>query len=112
MTALIPRFYDATAGRVTIDGVDVRDVDLEQLRQLVAFVQQDVFLFGRTIKENISFREIRATDEEIERAARIAGAHGFIIEQAQGYDTIVGERGVSLSGGQKQRVSIARALLR
>jgi ATP-binding cassette, subfamily B, multidrug efflux pump len=110
LTALIPRFYDATSGRVTIDGIDVRDVDLEQLRQLVAFVQQDVFLFGRTIKENISFGKSDATDEEIERAARIAGAHEFIIEQAQGYDTIVGERGVSLSGGQKQRVSIARAL--
>ena len=110
LTSLIPRFYDVTSGRVTIDGIDVRDLDLEQLRGLVAFVQQDVFLFGRTIKENISFGNSGATDEEIERAARIAGAHGFIIEQAQGYDTIVGERGVSLSGGQKQRVSIARAL--
>jgi ATP-binding cassette subfamily B protein len=110
LTALIPRFYDVTSGRVTIDGVDVRDVRLDELRQLVAFVQQDVFLFGRTIKENISFGNSNATDEEIERAARIAGAHEFIVEQPQGYDTIVGERGVSLSGGQKQRVSIARAL--
>ncbi|CAN5793805.1 ABC transporter ATP-binding protein [soil metagenome] len=110
LTSLIPRFYDVTSGRVTIDGVDVRDLDLEELRALVAFVQQDVFLFGRTIKENIAFGKSDATDEEIERAARIAGAHGFIVEQEHGYDTIVGERGVSLSGGQKQRVSIARAL--
>ena len=110
LTALIPRFYDVSSGRVTIDGTDVRDVHLEELRQLVAFVQQDTFLFGRTIKENIAFGNSGATDEEIERAARIAGAHEFIVEQAQGYDTIVGERGVSLSGGQKQRVSIARAL--
>ncbi len=110
MTALIPRFYDVNAGRVTIDGVDVRDVELDHLRQLVAFVQQDTFLFGRTIKENIAFGNSGASDEEIERAARIAGAHGFIVEQPQGYDTVVGERGVSLSGGQKQRVSIARAL--
>ncbi|MEZ4520050.1 MAG: ABC transporter ATP-binding protein [Thermomicrobiales bacterium] len=110
LTSLIPRFYDADSGRVTIDGVDVRDVDLEELRALVAFVQQDVFLFGGTIKENIKFGNSDATDEEIERAARIAGAHDFIVEQPNGYDTIVGERGVSLSGGQKQRVSIARAL--
>ena len=110
LTSLIPRFYDATGGRVTIDGIDVRDVELEDLRRLVAFVQQDVFLFGRSIKDNIKFGNSSATDEEIERAARIAGAHDFIVEQPQGYDTIVGERGVSLSGGQKQRVSIARAL--
>ena len=110
LTALIPRFYDVTSGKVMIDGVDVRDLALEDLRKIVAFVQQEVFLFGRTIKENIAFGNWNATDEEIERAARIAGAHDFIIEQPDGYDTIVGERGVSLSGGQKQRVSIARAL--
>ncbi len=110
LTALIPRFYDVSSGKVTIDGVDVREIELEEVRRLVAFVQQDVFLFGRTIKENIAFGRSDASDEEIERAARIAGAHDFIIEQAEGYDTVVGERGVSLSGGQKQRVSIARAL--
>jgi ATP-binding cassette subfamily B protein len=110
LTALIPRFYDVSGGRVLVDGVDVRDLELASLRQLVAFVQQDVFLFGRSIKENIAFGNPRATDEDIERAARIAGAHAFIIEQPEGYDTLVGERGVSLSGGQKQRVSIARAL--
>jgi ATP-binding cassette subfamily B protein len=110
LTALIPRFYDVSAGKVTIDGVDVRDMALVDVRRLVAFVQQEVFLFGRTIKENIAFGNSDATDEEIEHAARNAGAHGFIVEQPNGYDTIVGERGVSLSGGQKQRVSIARAL--
>ena len=110
LTALIPRFYDVDNGKVSIDGVDVRDLDLAELRGLVAFVQQDVFLFGRTLKENIAFGNSDASDEEIERAARIAGAHNFIVDQPQGYDTIVGERGVSLSGGQKQRVSIARAL--
>jgi ATP-binding cassette subfamily B protein len=110
LTALIPRFYDVTAGRVLFDGVDVRELDLAFLRQQAAFVQQDTFLFGRTIKENIAFGNPDASDEDIEHAARVAGAHSFIIEQSEGYDTIVGERGVSLSGGQKQRVSIARAL--
>lgn len=110
LTALISRFYDVSSGSVTIDGIDIRDIELASLRDLVAFVQQDTFLFGSTIKENIAFGRPEATDEEIERAARVAGAHGFIMEQPQGYDTIVGERGVSLSGGQKQRVSIARAL--
>lgn len=110
LTALIPRFYDVTEGRVTVDGIDVRDIDLASLRSHVAFVQQDTFLFQTTIRENIAFGRPDATDEEIERAAKVAGAHDFILEQPDGYDTLVGERGVSLSGGQKQRVSIARAL--
>ncbi len=110
LTALIPRFYDVTSGRITIDGIDIRDIELASLRSLVAFVQQDTFLFGASIRENIAFGRPDATDEEIERAARVAGAHDFILETEDGYDTILGERGVSLSGGQKQRVSIARAL--
>ncbi|MFW6074627.1 MAG: ABC transporter ATP-binding protein [Chloroflexota bacterium] len=110
LTSLIPRFYDVTEGRVTIDGHDVRDIQLRSLREHVAFVQQDTFLFQATIRDNIAFGRPEATDEEVERAARLAGAHEFILEQPEGYQTLLGERGVSLSGGHKQRVSIARAL--
>lgn len=110
LTALIPRFYEVSSGSITIDGTDVRDISLTQLRDMVAFVQQDTFLFSSTIRDNIAYGRPDATDEEVERAARIADAHDFIIAQPEGYDTVLGERGVSLSGGQKQRVSIARAL--
>src|SRR5690606_4917268 len=111
LTALIPRFYDVTAGAVCIDGVDVRDLDLEVLRRQVGVVLQDTFLFGVSIRENIAYGRPDATDEEIEAAARAAQAHDFITALPQGYDTVVGERGVSLSGGQKQRVALARALV-
>ena len=108
---LLARFYDVTNGQVTYDGVDVRDCDLDSLRRKVGVVMQDTFLFSDTIGNNIAFARPDASQEEIERAARIADAHGFISELPEGYDTVVGERGMGLSGGQKQRVAIARALL-
>lgn len=108
---LIPRFYDPTAGRVCIDGVDVRDVTLASLRRHVAIVPQETFLFSTTLRENIAYGRPDASPEEIEAAARAAQIHDFIESLPQGYDTIVGERGVGLSGGQKQRIAIARALL-
>jgi len=108
---LLPRFYDVTAGRILIDGVDVRDVELTELRQNVALVFQDVFLFNATIAENIAYGRPDATEDDIRRCAQAAGAHDFVLDLEQGYDTEIGERGVTLSGGQKQRLSIARALL-
>ena len=108
---LIPRFYDATSGTVTIDGLDVRTLDLASLRRQVGIVMQDSFLFSMTIRENIAYGQPNATFEQIQAAAEAAQAHDFILNQESGYDTVVGERGVTLSGGQKQRLSIARALL-
>ncbi|HET7090580.1 MAG TPA: ABC transporter ATP-binding protein [Anaerolineae bacterium] len=108
---LINRIYDANAGRVLIDGVDVRDWNLESLRRQISIIEQDLFLFSRTIAENIAFGCPGATREEIERAAQEAQAHEFITSFADGYDTVVGERGVTLSGGQRQRIAIARAFL-
>jgi ABC-type multidrug transport system fused ATPase/permease subunit len=108
---LIPRFYDVTSGRVLIDGHDVRDVDLGSLRRQIGIVMQETTLFSGTIRENIAFGKADATDEDIEWAARSARADEFIARLPRGFDTRVGERGVSLSGGQKQRVAIARALL-
>jgi ATP-binding cassette subfamily B protein len=108
---LIPRFYDVTAGRVTFDGQDVREWPLEALRQQVAIVQQEVFLFAATLKENIAYGRPDATDEEIEAAAKLARIHHFINRLPEKYDTWVGERGANFSGGQKQRIAIARALL-
>jgi len=108
---LIPRFYDVTAGRITIDGVDVRDVTLDSLRRSIGIVQQDVFLFIGTIRENIAYGRPEATQEEIERAAKAARIHDFIMSLPYGYEEWVGERGVTLSGGQKQRLAIARTLL-
>ena len=108
---LIPRFYDVTAGRITIDGHDVRDVTLDSLRRNIGIVQQDVFLFIGTIRENIAYGRPEATNEEIERAAKAARIHEFIVSLPYGYDEWVGERGVTLSGGQKQRIAIARTLL-
>ena len=108
---LVPRFYDVTEGRITLDGEDIRDVKLESLRRQIGIVLQEVILFGGTIRENIAYGRTGATDEEIEEAARVAEAHEFITGYPKGYETEVGERGVTLSGGQKQRVAIARALL-
>lgn len=108
---LIPRFYDVTAGRITIDGHDVRDVTLDSLRRNIGIVQQDVFLFIGTIRDNIAYGRPDATQEEIERAAKAARIHDFIVSLPYGYEEWVGERGVTLSGGQKQRIAIARTLL-
>jgi ATP-binding cassette subfamily B protein len=108
---LIPRFYDVTSGRVLIDGHDVREVELGSLRRQIGIVMQETTLFSGTIRDNIAFGKADATDEDIEWAARSARADEFIARLPKGYDTRVGERGVSLSGGQKQRVAIARALL-
>ena len=111
MVSLIPRFYDVAAGRVTIDGTDVRDVTLESLRRNVGIVFQDVFLFMATIRENIAYGVADASSERVEAAARSAQLHDFITGLPDGYDTLVGERGVTLSGGQRQRLAIARTLL-
>jgi len=111
LASLVPRFYDVTAGRVTVDGVDVRDVRLPSLRREIGIVAQDPFLFSATVRENIAFGAPWATDEDVERVARQAQAHEFVAELPAGYDTLVGERGVTLSGGQRQRVAIARALI-
>lgn len=109
---LLPRFYDPDAGAVRIDGVDLRDATVESVRAAVSLVAQDVQLFGVTLRENIRYGRLDATDAEVEAAARAANAHDFIAAAPEGYDTPVGERGVKLSGGQRQRVSIARALLK
>ncbi len=111
LTALLPRFYDPQQGRVLIDGVDVRDLELSSLRRAIGVVSQDPFLFSTTVRENIAFGVAGATDEEVERAARMAQAHEFVSELPDGYDTLIGERGITLSGGQRQRIAIARALL-
>jgi ATP-binding cassette subfamily B protein len=109
---LLLRLYDATGGHVTLDGVDVRDVPLVELRRAVGYVGQDVFLFQGTVRENLAYGRPGATDADLARAARLAEAHEFIAELPDGYDTMVGERGQKLSGGQRQRLSIARAILK
>ena len=109
---LIPRFYDVSAGRITLDGEDVRHFTLKSLRGCIGIVQQDVYLFSGTILENIAYGRPGAAREEVEEAAKRAGAHDFILGLKDGYDTYVGERGVKLSGGQKQRISIARVFLK
>ena len=109
---ILPRFYEILEGSITIDGVDIRNFSLESLRSKIGIVAQDIFLFGGTIKENIAYGRLDATDEEIIEAAKMANIHNFIETLENGYDTYVGERGVKLSGGQKQRVSIARAFLK
>jgi ABC-type multidrug transport system fused ATPase/permease subunit len=111
LAALVPRFYDVTRGRVTIDGVDVRDVTLASLRREVGVVLQDPFLFSATVRENIAFGAPWAGDAEVVAAARLAQAHEFIEELPDGYETVIGERGITLSGGQRQRIAIARALI-
>lgn len=109
---LIPRFYDPTGGKILVDGYDLRDVQAASLREQVGLVPQETILFGVSIKDNIAYGRPGASDEEIIAAARAANAHDFIMKFAEGYDTLVGERGASLSGGQRQRIAIARALLR
>ncbi|MBT2218602.1 ATP-binding cassette domain-containing protein [Virgibacillus dakarensis] len=110
--SLIPRFYDVDAGRITIDGIDLRDMTKESLRRQIGIVQQDVFLFTGTLRENIAYGKLDATNEEIEEAARRAHMEEFINELPDGYETQVGERGLKLSGGQKQRIAIARMFLK
>ncbi|MFL5922656.1 MAG: ABC transporter ATP-binding protein [Gaiellaceae bacterium] len=110
LTSLVPRFYDATGGRVLLDGVDVRDVTLKSLRHAVGLISQDPFLFSASVRENITFGAPGLGDEEVERIARLAQAHEFVAELPDGYDTVIGERGITLSGGQRQRLAIARAL--
>lgn len=109
---LIPRFYDTTRGSIFIDGRDLKGITLQSLRSSIGIVQQDVYLFSGTVYDNIAYGKPDASREEVMEAARLAGAHGFITELKDGYDTCVGERGVKLSGGQKQRISIARVFLK
>lgn len=108
---IMPRFYDVTGGRITIDGMDIRDATLASLRQSIGTVQQDVFLFSATIRDNIAYGVVNASAEDVERVSKMAGIHDFIMTQPDGYDTWVGERGITLSGGQRQRLVIARTLL-
>jgi ATP-binding cassette subfamily B multidrug efflux pump len=109
--SLVPRFYDPTGGRVTIDGVDVRDITLRSLRSQIGIVMQESFLFSMTVRENIAYGRPDASLEDVVAAAKAARAHDFILRMEDGYNTVIGERGVTLSGGQKQRLAIARALL-
>src|SRR5437868_6943999 len=110
LASLIPRFYDVTAGSVLVDGVDVRDWALVDLRGAIGVIAQDPFLFSTTVRENIAFGRPELSDEDVERVARLAQAHEFVEQLPQGYETVIGERGITLSGGQRQRVAIARAL--
>ena len=110
--SLLPRFYDVTGGQITIDGQDIRHVTLKSLRSCIGLVQQEVYLFGGTIRENIAYGKPDATEQEIVEAAKKANIHDFIMELPDGYETFVGERGARLSGGQKQRISIARVFLK
>ena len=112
LVSLIPRFYDVTAGSIKLDGTDIRKLNVEGLRQNISFVLQDVFLFHGTVRENLLFGNPNATNEEIIKAAKVANAHEFILALPEGYDTLIGERGVKLSGGQRQRISVARAVLK
>jgi ATP-binding cassette, subfamily B, bacterial len=107
----LPRFYDAESGSVCIDGIDVRSLRVRELRRAVGIVFEDTFLFNDSVAANIAFAEPDASPDRIESAARLAGAHEFVLELPEGYDTILGERGYSLSGGQRQRIAIARAIL-
>lgn len=112
LCSLIPRFYEASSGSIMIDGFDIKNVTLKSLRDNIGVVQQDVYLFSGSVRENIAYGKREATEDEIIEAAKLAGAHEFIISLPDGYDTYVGERGVKLSGGQKQRISIARLFLK
>jgi ATP-binding cassette subfamily B protein len=109
LVELIPRLHDPTAGRVLIDGHDIKGLTLTSLRSQISFVLQDTLLFASSIRENIAYGAPSATDEEIVEAAKCAAAHEFILAQPDGYDTVVGERGVTLSVGQRQRIAVARA---
>ncbi|MFC3220404.1 ABC transporter ATP-binding protein [Tianweitania populi] len=110
--SLLPRFYETQGGAITVDGIDIRDMTLASLRGQIGIVQQDVFLFGGTVRENIAYGRLEATDAEIAEAARLARLDAVIAQMPNGYDTIIGERGVKLSGGQKQRLAIARMFLK
>lgn len=112
LCSLIPRFYDVSEGRITIDGHDIREITLKSLRENIGIVQQDVYLFGGTVLDNIRYGRLDATEAEVIAAAKQANAHDFIMELPDGYDTDIGQRGVKLSGGQKQRLSIARVFLK
>lgn len=112
LCSLIPRFYDPTEGEILLDGQNIKNVTLKSLRSNIGVVQQDIYLFSGTVYENIAYGKTDATKEEVIQAAKMAGAHEFIMELKDGYDTYVGERGVKLSGGQKQRISIARVMVR
>jgi ABC-type multidrug transport system fused ATPase/permease subunit len=112
IASLVPRFYDPQYGAVKIDGVDVRDIKLTTLRRNISMVLQDVFLFSGTVRDNIRYSNLNASDDEVIAAAKTANAHEFISSLPEGYDTQIGERGVKLSGGQKQRLAIARAVLK
>jgi len=112
LCSLIPRFYEVTSGEILIDGANIKDITMHSLRNHIGVVAQDVYMFSGSIKENIAYGKLDATDEEIIAAAKLAGAHDFITSLADGYDTYVGERGFKLSGGQKQRISIARVFLK
>jgi ATP-binding cassette subfamily B protein/subfamily B ATP-binding cassette protein MsbA len=112
LVSLIPRFYDVSRGVITLDGQDTRSIKLDNLRQQISIVLQDVYLFYGTVRENILFGRPDASERDVIEAAKVANAHEFILDLPDGYDTMVGERGVKLSGGQKQRISIARAVLK
>jgi len=112
LCSLIPRFYDIEEGSISVDGLDIRNATIASLRQAVGLVQQDVFLFSGSVRDNIAYGRLGASDHDIEAAARAANALGFIRDLPQGFDTLVGERGVKLSGGQKQRIAIARMFLK
>jgi ATP-binding cassette subfamily B protein len=112
LVSLIPRFYDATSGTITLDGRDIQEYTMDDLRQQISIVLQDVFLFYGTVRENILFGRTDASETEMIAAAQTANAHEFIMQLPEGYDTLIGERGVKLSGGQKQRLSVARAVLK
>jgi ATP-binding cassette subfamily B protein len=109
---LILRFYDPTAGDVRLDGIDLRELALADLRRNIALVSQEVYLFHGTIRENIAYRDVDVPLEEVIRAAKLAQLHDFVVSLPEGYDTPVGERGIQLSGGQRQRLSIARAIVK
>ena len=112
MCNLIPRFYDVSEGSITVDGVDIRNVSLHSLRRAIGIVQQDVFLFSGTVKENILYGDVEATDDQTEQAAKRANIHDFVMSLPDGYESEIGEKGIRLSGGQKQRLAIARAFLK
>jgi ATP-binding cassette subfamily B protein len=111
LVALIARLYDPTDGRISIDGADLKTIEIGSLRGETAYVSEDSFLFGDSVAANIAYARVDASAEEVERAARLAQAHDFIVDLPDGYDTVVGERGLTLSGGQRQRIAIARAIL-
>jgi ATP-binding cassette subfamily B protein/subfamily B ATP-binding cassette protein MsbA len=111
VTDLVARFHDPTRGRILVNGTDIREVKLRSYRQLLALVQQDVFLFDGSVRDNIAYGRVSATDADVEDAAHRANAHEFIDKLPERYDTFIGERGVKLSGGQQQRLAIARAIL-